>query len=202
MNLDRFLTLLATIIGLIGSIFLVRGSLGLTPDIMARLAETIYWFNEAQVTGLAAQKANAVCGAVFILLAFALTVTRLAFVDEQIRCFDSKVMAFAVALAIAAVLCVGLLFIKSGIARSEKQKIGLMIVTRRLDVLITGGRVGLGQVKELGDAAQKIASIDMTGIQDYEGAFRRIVEVVGRKLPDKIDLSELRRDGEPIRLGE
>ncbi len=197
MNLDRFLTLLATIIGLIGSIFLVKGSLGLTPDIMGRLAETNWWFNAAQVNGLATQKANAVSGAVFILLAFLIAMVRMAFVDEQIPCFESKGMAFAVAFSVAAIACVVLLFINRGVASHQKHQIGTAVIGRRVDELLRRGEVGVEQVTELAATAEKMLSLRPANPRDPEATFREVVEAVGRKLPGQFDLGKLQKDRKP-----
>ena len=194
MNLDRFLTLLATIVGLIGSIFLVRGALGLTPDIMARLAETGWWFNPAQVNGLATQKANAICGATFIFLAFLITVLRLVLVDDKIPCFESKGMAVAMAVSATAVLWALLLFVNGGVAAHEKNQIGVAIIGRRVDELLQRGKIGVEQAKELWVTAEKLLALNPNEVKDTEGAFRKIVEVTGRKLPAQFDMGQLHSD--------
>lgn len=193
MSLDRFLTLLATIIGLIGSVFLVKGALGLSPDIMARLAETGWWFNQAQIGGLAAQKANTICGAAFVFLAFLLSMLRLAFVDERIPCFESKGMAFAVAIAVSAVLGVALLFVNRGIAAHQKKEIGAVIIGRRLDDLINGGKIAASAVSQLRLTTETLLIVDTSKWGDEEAFFKRLVEMLGRKLPDNFDFSPMRK---------
>ncbi len=194
MNLDRFLTLLATIIGLIGSVFLLKGALGLTPDIMAKLAETGWWFNPSQINGLATQKANAICGAFVVLSAFLITVLRLVFVDDKIPCFDSRGMAVAVVILVSAAMVVALLFVNQGIASYERRQIGTAIIGRRVDELLQRGKIGVEQAKELLATAEKLLALDLSALKDSEAAFKKVVEATGRKIPDQFDLSPLRKN--------
>lgn len=197
MNCDRFLTLLATMVGVVGSLFLAKGAFGLTPDIMARLAETGWGFNGAQVSSLAAQKANAVCGVILVLLAFLINLVRLALVDEKTPCFGTKEIGFVMAGAATFILWVIFLFINHGIRDHQKHQIGLVITGRHLDDIIQSGKVGPGHVKDLRITTEKLLALNLSEREDDEEFFKKIVQLTGRNLPNTFDFSQLQRGEQP-----
>ena len=199
MNCDRFLTLLATLVGIVGSLFLVKGAFGLTPDIMARLAETGWGFNGAQVSSLAAQKASAVCGASLVLLAFLINFVRLALVDEKTPCFDTKTMGFVMAGAATFILWAVFLFINYGVRDDQKHQIGLAITGRRLDDIIKTGKVGPEFVKDLRVTTKELLALNLSEGEDDEGFFKKIVQLTGKNLPSAFDSSQLRNNTERVR---
>ena len=179
-------------IGVVGSLFLAMGAFGLTPDTMAYLAEVRYWFNGAQINGLAAQKANAVCGVSLILLAFLMNLARLAFVDEKARCFDSKSMGFVMAFAIAVILGIGFLPINYGIRGYHRSQIGIAIAGRYLDKEILPGRkVNSFAIEELRGRSKELLGLDPAEYADDEVFFKRFVQLAGKELPADFDFSQL-----------
>lgn len=196
MNCDRFLTLLATMVGVVGSLFLAKGAFGLTPDIMACLAETGWGFNGAQVSSLAAQKANAVCGVILILLAFLINLARLALVDEKTPCFGTKEMGFIMAGATTFIVWAVFLSINHGVRDHQKQQIGLAITGRRLDDIIQRGRVGPEQVKDLRVTTDKLLALSLSEGEDDEEFFKKTVQLTGRNLPSTFDFNQLRKNTE------
>jgi len=183
-------------VGVVGSLFLAKGAFGLTPDIMARLAETGWGFNGAQVSSLAAQKANAVCGVILILLAFLINLARLALVDEKTPCFDAKEMGFVMAGAATLILWAIFLFINHGVRDHQKHHIGLVITGRRLDDMIQRGRVGPEQVKDLRVTTEKLLALNLSEGEDDEEFFKKVVQLTGRNLPSTFDFSRLRKSAE------
>ena len=84
MELSKFLSLLATCLGLGGSIFLAKGIVGLNPKAILRLASPNSRFAYApeQIDSMAGQKVDALVGVVIIFLAFLIQVGSLVFVED------------------------------------------------------------------------------------------------------------------------
>jgi hypothetical protein len=88
MELDRFLNLVATVFGGIGSIYVLKAIASLSPNLIERLSRTYVSFSAAQIDSLAAQKADSIVGIVLLLIALVIAVLNLAFVPPFVRLFD------------------------------------------------------------------------------------------------------------------
>jgi len=66
----RLVDITASILGFVGAIFLAKGILLMTPDLMAKLSQSQWDFNMTQVENIAAQKTDFFCGILLILFAF------------------------------------------------------------------------------------------------------------------------------------
>ena len=170
----------------------------MTPDIMARLAETGWGFNGAQVGSLAAQKANAVCGVILVLLAFLINLVRLALVDEKTPCFGTKETGFVMAGAATFILWAIFLFINHGVRDHQKHQIGLVITGRSLDDIIKAGKVGPECVKDLRMTTEKLLALNLSEGEDDEGFFKKVVRLTGRSLPSAFDFNRLRKNAEQV----
>ena len=70
MNIEYALNLISTIIGFIGTYFMGKGILAITPDVMAKLSQTCVGYNPEQIKNIATQKADMLSGFGLILIAF------------------------------------------------------------------------------------------------------------------------------------
>jgi hypothetical protein len=62
----------ALILTLVASFFLLKGNLGLTPDIIAKLSSTVWGYNKEVAAILAGQSTDTYIGFILLLLAFVL----------------------------------------------------------------------------------------------------------------------------------
>ena len=195
MNLDRFLTLLAVMVAFIGSIFLLKGILALSPDIMAKQARAYYGHSLPQIQALAGQKADAICGVAFVAIAFLLQIINLALVDEGITSFGSKMMGVITAIALSAVLSLTLLSINYGIRERQKNAIGGVLADQKLERIFTTKTVTIADTKELENLAKVLLNIDVSNMDDPEVLLGRVAEVVGKEVPAGLDFSQTRPNG-------
>ena len=70
MNIEYVLNLISTITGFIGTYFMGKGILAITPDVMAKLSQTCVGYNPEQIKNIAAQKSDMLSGFALILIAF------------------------------------------------------------------------------------------------------------------------------------
>ena len=195
MCLDRFLTLLAVIIAFLGSIFLLKGILALSPDLMAKQVQTYLGYSLPQIQAQAGQKADAICGVAFVAIAFLLQIINLALVDEGITSFDSKMMGVITAIALSAVLSLTLLSINYGIRERQKIGIGKVIAGQKLDSVFASTTVTIADVKELKNLAKVLLNIDLSNVDDPEAVLKGVAEKTKRVLPTGLDFSQARPDG-------
>lgn len=74
MNVNRFLDLLAAVLGAMGSIYVLKGIAALSPNLIERLSRSYWSFSAAQVDALTAQKADSIVGIALVLIALAIAV--------------------------------------------------------------------------------------------------------------------------------
>src|SRR4026207_1531176 len=92
MNLDRFLNLLATSLGALGSIFVLKSFLRMKPRLIADLATPRWGYSLVVLDSLAAQRADSVAGAGAFAAAFVLGFISLAVVPSGHVLFHSQLI--------------------------------------------------------------------------------------------------------------
>lgn len=85
MDLDRFLNLVATVFGGMGSIYVLKAIASLSPDLIACLSSTYIGFSSPQIDSLTTQKADNIVGIVLVVIALFIAVLNLAFVPSGVR---------------------------------------------------------------------------------------------------------------------
>src|SRR5687767_13479161 len=110
MELDRFLNLIAASIGALGSIYVLRSYLLMTPAATASLAQSGWGFTLPIIDSLSAQRAESIVGTVAFLLALVLGIASIAFVEPGVVAFGSRACALmaAVIVVAAVTLCLHL----------------------------------------------------------------------------------------------
>ena len=69
MNLEQFLSILSALLGSLGSIYVLRNILHLTPDKIEQISASIYGHNPDQIDSLSEQKAENFIGSLLIIFA-------------------------------------------------------------------------------------------------------------------------------------
>lgn len=161
MDLDKFLNLLATLLGALGSIYVMLSIMAMSPDLMLRQTQTSWDFNIPQIEALASQKAENVVGFVFVVIAFVLATITIAFVPDGVRIFESKWLALALAAVLAGGLYATLHFVSQGISRHQKLAIGKIVTSQYLDQIISRGRMGVADSLPLPIYARELLELDV-----------------------------------------
>lgn len=79
MSRDRLLTLFSSLLDIFGALFMAKGVLGMSPDVMAKLSSTYIGFNQFDVENLASQKADLLVGLILVLIAFGVSIVSFLF---------------------------------------------------------------------------------------------------------------------------
>ncbi len=154
MNLDRFLDVLATLFGGIGSLYVLRSVVSMSPSLMARLAQGSWDFSTAQIDALASQKADGIVGIVLVVIALAVALVNSAFVPPGLRAFGSRGVALSLAVGVAAISYVILWSIGGAVQQHQKREIGRVLTAQCLDRLVEKKRITNDDLQSLHDYAR------------------------------------------------
>jgi hypothetical protein len=187
-NLDKFLNLMATIFGALGSIYVMAAIIGMSPELMERQTQSQWDFSVSQMEALASQKGDNAAGFVFVVIAFVLAAGTLAFVPEGVRVFQKRGVALALAAILSGGVYVTLHFLSQGISRHQKFAMARITTLRALDELVRRHKV------ETWDASSFRVYADLLDIEAPPGEparslLERIAARAGRVLPSDLDYS-------------
>jgi hypothetical protein len=196
MNLDKFLNLLATVFGALGSIYVMLAILALSPEVAADQAVSKFDFNPASVDALANQKGDTFAGLVFVIAAFLLAFVALAFVPDGVRVFRTRGVALALTAVLAGGLYLAMHFVGGGIGHHQKLAMGRVLSAQYLDGLIKQHRV---QASDL-DSIRVYLNLLELGIPKNEpakSAIGRLAAAAGKALPPDLDYSAVEQHKPP-----
>lgn len=186
MDLDNFLSLVATVFGALGAVYVMLGILGMSPDLMEAQTQTRWNFSAPQLEALAHQKADNVAGFVFVITAFTVGAVTLAFVPEGVRAFSSKGVAIALVVVLAAVLYITLHFISEAIYKHQKRAMVTIVVGRFVDGVLDEGRLGVAREPSLAGYA-RLLELEVPSEQSPQLLFERVAKEIGREVPGDLD---------------
>ncbi len=191
MNLDKFLNLLATIFGALGSMYVMVGIMNMSPDFMLRLA-TPYWdLSVPQIEALANQKAENLVGFGCVVVSFMLSSITIAFVPDGKLAFQSKWLPSVLAVVVAVVLYVIVECISGNISHREKLGIGKVAASRYLDTIIKEMKVS--DSADLSFYAQ-LLELKAVSNESTRSLVHRIAAEVGKTLPPTLDYSAIKQN--------
>ena len=187
MNLDRFLNLLATIIGALGSIYVMRGVVGMSPEMLERQTHSYWDFSTPQIEALASQKADSIAGVAFIVIAFLLAAVSLAFVPDNVRVFQGRGLALGLCAILAGILYVTLMLVGKGIYQEQRLAIGRIIAGRYVSEIVAKGKLDLADAKSLPTYARELLDMSVSGDERPRDILDRIAAETGRVVPAHLD---------------
>jgi hypothetical protein len=188
MELDRFLNLLATVFGGIGSIYVLKAIASLSPDLIARLSSTYVTFSLVQIDSLAKQKADSTIGIALLAFALLIAVVNSAFVPPSVRFVDwCTAIALVAGLAIVAVVCLAL--VGRAIHRSQKRAVGRLITKDWLQKRFESKRLTMGDVPSLRVYAHTVLELPVADSESSRQLLERVATAVGVDVPEGFDFT-------------
>ena len=190
MDLFRFLNLLATVFGTLGSIYVLKAFIDLSPDLIDRLSQTVWDVSTAQVDSLTKQRADRIVGAIFVLIAFVLALVNLAFVPNGITVFGGNIgLALALAASIAGVAYVTLYFIGDACQKDQRRAVARLIVTRDLEGIFVKKQLTKADIPTLKFDAQTWLGMQLKDADPPGVLLQRMAGEVGKPIPPDFDAS-------------
>ena len=188
MTLEQFLILLATILGAIGSIYVLKSILRLTPEVTERLSATIYGHNPNQIDSLSAQKAESVVGASLIVFALCIGIVSAAITPSNIAIFPDRLYAILIAIVLAAITYSIMIFVGKAIDLRHRRSVARIIIAETLDRLFKSNNVPDYEIKSLRYLSGKYLDLNPKTSETSRDFLRSIAKEVGRTPPEDIQI--------------
>lgn len=195
MELHRFLSLLAALLGLVGAIFLSKSVLALTPKTMLHLTSPYAGWASApeQNRSFATQKADTSSGVIYILLAFLIQTFSLIFVSNDILLVKSRWMGFWIAVAIITIFTVVFSIMNTKLRDYYTLAIGKIAVKNYFtDTFV--GIVEPANAKGLEGMSEELLDLKREDLETQVDFIKRISEYVGYSIPKDTDFSKIKND--------
>jgi len=196
MEWHRFLSLLAALFGLIGAIFLSKGVLALTPKAILYLTSpnylTLDYASEQNIRSLATQKADTLCGVIYVLLAFLIQAFSLIFVSNDRPFVKSRWMGFWIAVTIIAIFTVVLSIINIRIRDYITLVAGKTEVKNYCKHFV--GVVDPAYTKGLEGVSKDLLHLKRVDSETQVDFIKRISKYVGYSIPKDTDFSKIEGD--------
>lgn len=191
MQIDRLISIIAVIVGFAGSLFLLKGVLRLTPDIMAKLSQAYIGYNISMVKNVSYQKADIMSGATLVLIAFSLEAFRLIFIREPFTVFDNFWLGTCIAGALA-LLIIGVLFaVNVGLAAKYENATKRELVIFYLQKHLADGQVNRNELKSIEQNSKSLLGIERKEQETGVEFIHKIAKLVDIQVPPDIQVEEL-----------
>jgi len=196
MQLHKFLSLLAVIIGLVGAIFLAKGILVLSPKDMVH-STTHYsamgWPSKRIISSMAIQKADTLIGFIFIFLAFPIQVISL-IVTDKIALGETRSRSIALAFVFVFVLTIILYLLNRGIRDYNEIEMEKLVARDYCTRRFVGRPVDPANAKGLEDMSYEYFNLKRKDAETQIDLIKRIAKHVGWDVPEDIDFSRIAPD--------
>lgn len=192
MRLDKMISLFSTVIGFCGAVFMGKGIMKLTPDIMVRQAATIVNHNLDQLDSIAEQRADVESGLWLIGFAFLFQILNLIFVKDFYKPIESRWCGVIVSF-IPSILFVWLVFVCNGNLVEKYQYDAHLIIARKTaNEYLKSNKLSKQNFKSILFHAKRLFNLIKNDEETDIDFSKRYFKFLNIKLPDNIDLSEIK----------
>lgn len=188
MTLDQFLTLLATILGAMGSIYVLKSILRLTPQVTERLSSTMWGHNPNQIDSLSAQKAEGVIGASLIVFALCIAIANAALTPSNITVTPNRLYAILIAIAFVAIAYLLMSLVGKVVNSHHRRAVARIMAIKTLDKLFKSNSVHNYDIISLRLLADKYLNLKSPTDETPKDFLRSIATDVGHTLPEDIQI--------------
>jgi len=195
MDLERFLNLVATVLGGMGSLYVLKSIAALSPEVIARLSSMYIGFSAPQIDSLAKQKADNIVGVVLVVIALVIAVLNLAFVPSSVPFVERRICAVALVGVLAVVVYIPLVLLGHAIHQREKLAVGRVIATERLKRLFEGNRLPAREAGSLRAWARVSLKMPIDDAEPPRQLLERLAKELGLNVPAGFDFSEVEKSG-------
>ncbi len=190
MTLNQLLSLLATILGAIGAIYVLRSILRLSPYNIERLSATKYGHNIDLMDSLSSQKAEGIVGASLVLFALSISIINEVITPPETLIFANKVQAVFVTFVLAMLIILPMVLIGKIIDSNNRRAAIRIIIANKLDMLFKSNNIPSYELRSLRFLAERYFKLKPKSNDPPMDLLRRLAKDVGRTVPDKIEIKE------------
>lgn len=188
MTLDKFLNLAAIILGFIGTIFLLKGVLRMTPDVIGEIGQTRYDYSLPVLENLSVQKADTVTGFIVIVIAFSIQLVREVLSLGDIKLPINGIGSFLAILIVCSVLFGTFLLINIGLRAHNKLAAGKSItkwyITTR--ILSTPEQINVNKIKDVEGYSKSLLNLERKESESDEDYLIRLGDFLDMDIRSKV----------------
>jgi len=193
--IDRFASIVSALLGFTGVMFVLKGVARLSPDLIAKVAQTYLEFNVTQIQSLASQKADFVTGAALVLIACAVQAASLLFLREPFPIFENYWHAAALAVATGAVLATVFFGVNSGMAKHYQEQAKFSLARTYFEAVLKQDPILPQHVKTSEDVAASLFGIEKAPDESGPAFLSRLARKFEISLPNELHFENERSPG-------
>ena len=191
MNADRFIALLATSLGLLGSLFMARGVLQMSPDIIVKLSGTYWGFNSHEIKSLASQRADLMAGIEILIIAFCIQLLSLSRKIDEKPIFESLRQGLIINFSLVFLFGLGTSFISRFNANRYETQAKTILVQNEFSSFSKDGKITARECLDFIGFAR--ARLNIEGLPEDPSleSFEKCCQLSDIEIPPNLDLSEI-----------
>lgn len=190
MGLNRILSIIAVLLGFFGSILLAKGTLKLTPTIIAKQSQAYWSYNKSQLDNITSQKADFICGISLIFLAFLIQIINLIFIHDSLKIFSFRSATILIVCSVSPILIITYLINKFLVKKYgiDSRK---ALAREWLQECSKQQKISYSNWESILRGAEDLCNIRKEDGEPTVDFLKRYSLFLGVKIPSDIDLSEL-----------
>lgn len=188
MMLNQFLSLIANLFGAIGSIYVLKSVLRLSPQSIQQLSATKYGFNADQIDSLLSQKSESVVGTCLIVIALLIAIINAAVNPSKIIVQDNNYICVLLAIFISSVVYLFLVLIGNYINSNYRRSTARIIAARTFERLFKKKIIPYFEVKTLYYLNEKYLHLNLPQDKTCVDHIRLIAIDAGCNWPEDIQI--------------
>ena len=190
MNLEQFLSILSALLGALGSIYVLRNILHLTPDKIEQISASKRGHNPDQIDSLSEQKAENFIGSLLIIFALLIGFLNVIFSPSNITTFSNKFLAILIAISISCVIYFFMVKISKLVEKNTHEAVAKILISEKLDKLFKRIKVPKFEFSSLCFISNRFLELNQRKDESDIEYLHRIAKVADRKLPTDIEIVE------------
>jgi len=188
MTLEQFLNLVAAIFGAVGSIYVLKSILRLTPEITERLSATILGHNPDLIDSLSTQKAESVVGTRLIFIALFIAIANAVVLPSNIIVHPNRLYAILFSIFLSAIVYLLLRIIGNNVNSRHRLATARIIAAKTLDRLFKNKSIPNYEMKSLRHLNDKYLHLELSPDIKNKDFLQLIAKDVGCIIPEGIQI--------------
>ena len=185
MPLDKFLALVAALTGTLGSVYVLRSSLAMSPGLTADLATPRWGFSTVIIDSLSDQRADSIVGASAFGVALVLGVASILAPTIPLMSFARAVI---ISLVIALVLLALMNWVRSSLAARHRAASRRQLLWNQLDATLKEGKFQKAWVEGLVSAARVLAGLELDVASGPRTVYGAVAKAARYTLPADLEI--------------
>lgn len=195
MLIDRFASIVSALLGFTGVMFVLKGVARLSPDLIAKVAQTYLEFNVTQIQSLASQKADFVTGAVLVSIACLIQASSLLFLREPFPIFENYWSAAGLAVMTGAVVATVFFGVNRGMSKHYQDQAKFSLARTYFEAVMKQDPILPQHVKTSEDVAASLFGIEKAPDETGPAFLNRLAKKFDISLPNELHFEGERSPG-------